>query len=579
MSTPGELEIFRHSLKSTVEEMGITLQRTAYSTNIKIRRDHTCALFDADLRHIAQHDVAPQHVGSMVSVVPRNMEGLEDELEPGDGVLINDPYKGAVHLPDVMLISPLFFDGEIVGYAANSAHHVDIGGPVPGGIPNDSTELFGEGLILPGVRAVRDWEYDEEILALVTRNVRGSEMRLGDYRAQLAANRIGEQRYADLLEEYGVDETTDYLDELLEYTERRVRAAIGELPDGTYYAEDHMDGDGVVDEPVLLALTLEVDGEEMTIDFTGTAAQNRGPLNCTPAMAFAGSMAVIMALLGEDLPKNDGFYRPFRTITPEGTMVNPTNDAPVAGGWEIAMRAGELVTRAMSEAMPEATIAATKGIVCNVAYGGTDPRDGEPYVYYETVAGGYGARASKDGMEAVQTHFQNTANSPIEELETEIPLYVRKYELIRDSAGAGEFRGGLGVRRDMEFFDHEASFSLLTDRAKSEPWGLFGGHSGRKAEYVINPDTDRTMTVSSKSTTQLEPGDVASVQTPGGGGYGDPTERDPEAVLRDVVNEKVSVEAARREYGVVLDLEDRTVDREATVDRRESLRAQRGEAE
>ncbi len=579
MPTPGELEIFRHSLKSTVEEMGITLQRTAYSTNIKIRRDHTCALFDADLRHIAQHDVAPQHVGSMVSVVPRNMEGLEDELEPGDGVLINDPYKGAVHLPDVMLISPLFFDGEIVGYAANSAHHVDIGGPVPGGIPNDSTELFGEGLILPGVRAVRDWEYDEEILALVTRNVRGSEMRLGDYRAQLAANRIGEQRYADLLEEYGVDETTDYLDELLEYTERRVRAAIGELPDGTYYAEDHMDGDGVVDEPVLLALTLEVDGEEMTIDFTGTAAQNRGPLNCTPAMAFAGSMAVIMALLGEDLPKNDGFYRPFRTITPEGTMVNPTNDAPVAGGWEIAMRAGELVTRAMSEAMPEATIAATKGIVCNVAYGGTDPRDGEPYVYYETVAGGYGARASKDGMEAVQTHFQNTANSPIEELETEIPLYVRKYELIRDSAGAGEFRGGLGVRRDMEFFDHEASFSLLTDRAKSEPWGLFGGHSGRKAEYVINPDTDRTMTVSSKSTTQLEPGDVASVQTPGGGGYGDPTERDPEAVLRDVVNEKVSVEAARREYGVVLDLEDRTVDREATVDRRESLRAQRGEAE
>jgi N-methylhydantoinase B len=568
MVSPGELEIFRHSLKSIVEEMGVTLQRTAYSTNIKIRRDHTCAVFDSNLRHIAQHDVAPQHVGSMVSVVPQNMRERAGDLEPGDGILINDPYKGAVHLPDVMVISPLFHDGEIVGYAANSAHHVDIGGSTPGGIPNDSTELFAEGLIMPGVKAIRDWEYDEEMLKLITRNVRGSDMRLGDYRAQLGANKIGEERLQNLFAEYGSAAVEEYLDELLDYTERRVRAAIADLPDGTYHADDHMDGDGVVDEPVLLSLTLTVDGDEMTIDFTGTAAQNTGPLNCTPAMAFAGSMAVIMALLGEDLPKNDGFYRPFETITPEGTMVNPVDDAPVAAGWEIAMRAGELVTKAMADALPEETIAATKGIVCNVAYGGRDPRDDEKYVYYETVAGGYGARAEKDGMEAVQTHFQNTANSPIEELESEIPLYVRKYELIQDSAGAGRTRGGLGVRRDMEFYDHAASFSLLTDRAKSRPWGLFGGESGYAAQYLINPDGDDPMKVSSKSTTKLDPNDVASVQTPGGGGYGDPTERPPERVLEDVVNEKVSVEAAREEYGVAVDLETRTVDEETTERRR-----------
>jgi N-methylhydantoinase B len=583
MPSPGELEIFRHSLKSTVEEMGVTLQRTAYSTNIKIRRDHTCAIFDADLRHIAQHDVAPQHIGSMVSVVPRNMKERAGTLEPGDGVLINDPYKGAVHLPDVMLISPLFYEGKIVGYAANSAHHVDIGGSTPGGIPNDSTELFAEGLIMPGVKAVRDWEFNEEMLRLITRNVRGSDMRLGDYRAQLGANKIGEKRYIDLLEEYDPNTVKSYLDELLDYTERRVRSAIEALPNGTYHAEDYMDGDGVVDEAVLLSLTLDVNDDEMRIDFTGTAKQNDGPLNCTPAMAFAGSMAVIMALLGADLPKNDGFYRPFEPITPEGTMVNPTDNAPVAAGWEIAMRTGDLVTKALADAMPEETIAATKGIVCNIAYGGDDPRDDDPYVYYETVAGGYGGRSTKDGMEAVQTHFQNTANSPIEELETEIPLYVRKYKLIQDSAGAGEYRGGLGVRRDMEFYDHEASFSVLSERAKSKPWGLFGGHSGRPANYIINSDDDDSMTVNSKSTTKLDENDVASVQTPGGGGYGDPLDRDPEAVLIDVVNGKVSPEAAREEYGVVIDAESRTIDMDATERRRTELRTatsmDRGEAE
>lgn len=577
MVSPDELEIFRHALKGIVEEMGTTLQRTAYSTNIKIRRDHTCALFDSELRHIAQHDIAPQHIGSLVSVVPRNMEG-RDDLEPGDGILVNDPYRGAVHLPDVMLISPLFYDGDIIGYAANSAHHVDIGGSIPGGIPDDSTELIQEGLIFQDVKAVEDWSYNDELMSLILRNVRGSEMRLGDFRAQLGANKIGEERYSEFLAEYGEAGISDYLDELLDYTEQRVRAAIEDIPDGTYSADDYMDGDGISDERVRLALTIEVRSDEVTLDFTGTADQNKGPLNCTPAMAFAGTMSVIMALIGTDLPKNDGFYRPFKIVTPEGSMVNPQNDAPVAAGWEIAMRTGDLVTKAMADALPEETIAATKGIVCNLAYGGTDPRNGDEYVYYETVAGGYGGRASKDGMEAVQSHFQNTANSPIEELETEIPLYVRRYELIEDSGGPGRHRGGLGVRRDMEFHDHEATFTVLSDRTTSEPWGLFGGESGRSARYMRYLD-DELHTVESKSTNTLEPGEIASVQTPGGGGYGDPLERDPQAVLRDVVNEKVSVQSAQNDYGVVVDLESRTVDAGATDRHRAELRASRGGGE
>lgn len=552
MVDTGTLEIFRHSLKSVVEEMGVTLQRTAYSTNIKIRRDHTCALFDADLRHIAQHDVAPQHIGSLVSVVPRLIPEWEDRLEPGDGILVNDPYEGAVHLPDVMLISPLYHEDQIVGYAANSAHHVDIGGGTPGGIPNDSTELYAEGMIIPGVRAVSDWAYDENVLGLILRNVREPSMRRGDYQAQLGANRIANDRVSALYDTRGTDAVETALDELLAYTERRVRAAIESLPDGTYTARDEMDGDGVTDEPVTLALALTVDDDELTIDFTGTAAENEGPLNCTPAMAFAGTMAVVMAFLGEDLPKNDGFYRPIETVTPAGTMVNPSRDRPVAGGWEIAMRAGDLVTKAFTEAVPEETIAATKGIVCNVAYGGNDPRDDGEYVYYETVAGGYGARAETDGMDAVQTHFQNTANSPIEELEAELPVRVRRYELIPDSEGAGRTRGGLGVRRDLEFYDHEASFSLLTDRTESRPWGIFGGHAARPARFYRNPETAEETTLASKSTTTLDPGDVVSIQTPGGGGYGTPLERDPEDVLEDVRDGKVSVSKAEGAYGVVI---------------------------
>jgi N-methylhydantoinase B len=555
MVSTGELEIFRHSLESVVEEMGATLQRTAYSTNIKIRRDHTCALFDSELRHVAQHDLAPQHIGSLVSVVPRNVRRLREEgkeLSPGDGILINDPYRGAVHLPDVMLISPVFYDEEIVGYAANSAHHVDIGGGTPGGIPNDSTELYGEGIIIPGVHAVEDWAYRDEVLSFLLRNVRDHEMRRGDYQAQLAANHIGEERYSDLCDRYGLARVEESLDELLDYTERRVRAAIAELPDGRYTASDEMDGDGVVDEPVALELAIEVDGDELTIDYTGTAKQNRGPLNCTPAMAFAGAMSVVMAFVGEDLPKNDGFYRPIETITPEGTMVNPTDNAPVAAGWEIAMRAGDLVARALADAVPEETVAATKGVVMNIAFGGRDPRDDGRYVYYETVAGGYGARAERDGMDAVQTHFQNTPNSPIEELESEVPVYIRRYELIEDSAGAGRQRGGLGVRRDYEFYGEEATFSLLTDRTKSEPWGLFGGESASPSRFYLDPDGD-ARELSSKSTTELDVGDVVSVRTPGGGGYGPPTERDPDAVLADVRDGKVSVVAARDAYGLEVD--------------------------
>jgi N-methylhydantoinase B len=550
MAAGAELEIFRHALDSIVEEMDLTLQRTAFSTNIKIRRDHTCALFDANLRHIAQIDDLPQHIGSLINVVPTVMKDRIDDLEPGDGVMTNDPYQKGLHLPDCVLISPIFQGEEVVAFAANVAHHVDIGGSTPGGIPPDSTELYQEGLVIPGVKVVRDWTFDTEMLSFIQRNVRGAERRTGDFLAQVAANQTGNNRVGELISDYGQRNFQARCDDLLSYTERRARAAIDELPDGVYEAEDFMDGDGVVDEPVLLKLTITVKGDEMTIDFTGTAEQNRGPLNATPGMVMAGTLAVVISIIGADLPKNDGFYRPLSFVMPEGTMVNPDRNRPVAAGFELAMRSGDLVTKALAEALPEETVAATKGSVVNIAYGGTDPRTGEEYVFYETIAGGYGARATKDGLDGVQTHFQNTANSPIEELESEIPVYVRRYELITDSGGPGRSRGGTGVRRDMEFYDHEASFTVLADRVYSAPWGLFGGHSGRSAQYLRLGRDGEPEQVSSKSTSILDANEVVSVQTPGGGGYGDPTERDPKRIRRDVRNEKVSVTAAREEYGL-----------------------------
>lgn len=575
MVTGDELEIFRHRLAGIVEEMGGTLERTAYSTNIKIRRDYSCALFDAEGQHIAQFTAAPSQVAALKYAVPALLEERRNQLQPGDGFLLNDPAQGgAVHLPDVMLISPVFDDDErLIGVVGNDAHHVDIGGETPGGIPVDSTSLYGEGLILPGVRAVREWEYDEEMLRLLTRNVRGSEQRVGDYQAQLGSNQIGARRYATLVENYGHDAIGTYIDDLLDYTERRVRAAIDALPDGRYEAEDYLDGDGISDDPLRIKLTLVIDGDELTFDFTGTADQNRGPINSNPSTVFAAVMMAIRSIFEEDLPQNQGFYRPFELVTPEGSMMNPDFNAPVAGTGEVTQRVPDLVIKSLAEAIPERVIAATKGTVVNVAYGGTDPRDDDEYVYYETFAGGYGARPTKDGMDAVQPHLQNTANSPIEELEGEIPLYVRRYELRQDSDGAGRFRGGLGVRRDMEFYDHEASFTVLSDRSKFPPWGLFGGHDAAPARYVIDPDTADEREVGSKSTTRLRPGQVASIQTPGGGGYGDPLERDPELVLEDVVGGKISEEKARETYGVVVDLEARTVDREATERRRAELRS------
>lgn len=562
---PVRFEVIRHALLAITEEMGATLRRAAYSTNIKTRGDFSCAFFDAELRTIAQAFAQPSHLGSLAHIVPRAIRTYGAErLAPGDGILINDPYLGGVHLNDITLITPVFHEGVRLGYVANIAHHVDVGGGAPGSI-GVSSEIYQEGLVIPPVRFVRAGHIDPDIFALIRSNFRGTREISGDFRAQTAANRLGALRIAALVAQHGVDTLARYLDELLRYTERRTRAAFAEFPDGRFSAETFMDGDGVTDQPVRLAATVTIERGRLSVDLTDCDEQRPSPTNATSSQTYSGVVYVLKCLIDPDIPVNDGFYRLIDIRSRAGSVVHAQHPAAVAAGWEIAMQLCDLLFRALAPALPDRVVAGTKGCVCNIAFGGMNPASGEYFTYYETIAGGYGATLTTDGMDAVQAHFQNTENAPVEETEANYPVRILRYELIENSEGAGRHRGGLGVRRDYTFPGHAPSFSILSDKARFAPWGLFGGQDARPAKYVLNPETPHARELPSKVTFQLAPGDVVSVQTPGGGGTQTPLERPAESVAHDAALGKISTARARAVYGVVVSPATQALDAPATA--------------
>src|SRR5262245_27717855 len=545
---PVRFEVLRNALLAITEEMGATLRQAAYSTNIKTRGDFSCAFFDRELRTVAQAFAQPSHLGSLAHIVPHAIRTYGAEhLEPGDGILINDPYLGGVHLNDITLITPVFDRHDLVGYVANIAHHVDVGGGAPGSI-GVSSEIYQEGLVIPPVHFVKAGEIDRDLFAMIRANFRGTREISGDFRAQTAANRLGVQRIEALLERYGTAELQRYLAALLDYTERRTAAALAQFPDGSFSAESYMDGDGVRDEPVKLAATVHINHGRVYVDLTGCDVQRPSPTNATFSQTYSGVVYVLKCLIDPDIPVNDGFYRLVDIRTRPGSVVCARHPAAVAAGWEIAMQLCDLLFKALAPALPDRVIAGTKGCVCNVPFGGVNPASGEYFTYYETIAGGYGASRATDGMDAVQAHFQNTENAPIEETEANYPVRIRRYELIENSEGAGEHRGGLGVRRDYEFPGHAPSFSILSDKARHAPWGLFGGGAARPAKYILNPDGE-ARELPSKVTIRLAPGDVVSVQTPGGGGCGEPSARPNGAIAEDVAMGKITPERARDVYG------------------------------
>lgn len=562
---PVRFEVIRNGLLAITEEMGATLRRAAYSTNIKTRGDFSCAFFDRDLRTVAQAFAQPSHLGSLAHIVPHAIRtyGAQHVL-PGDGILINDPYLGGVHLNDITLITPVFYRDALVGYVANIAHHVDVGGGAPGSI-GVSHEIYQEGMVIPPVRFVKGGEIDRDLFAMIRANFRGTREISGDFRAQTAANRLGAQRLEALFEHYGVAELQRYLTALLDYTERRTVAAFAQFPEGTFRAESCMDGDGVRDEPVKLAATVQISDGRISVDLTDCDPQRPSPTNATFSQTYSGVVYVLKCLLDPDIPVNDGFYRLVDIRTRPGTVVAARHPAAVAAGWEVAMQLCDLLFKALAEALPDRVLAGTKGCICNVAFGGIHPDTNEYFTYYETIAGGYGATLRNDGMDAVQAHFQNTENAPVEETEASYPVRILRYELIDDSEGPGQHRGGLGVRRDYTFPGYTPSFSILSDKAKYAPWGLFGGGAARPAKYILNPDSASSRELPSKVTLSLQPGDVISVQTPGGGGCAPVQQRPPALVAADVAAGKISVERARQVYGVIVDPATCTIDEQATA--------------
>jgi N-methylhydantoinase B len=579
---PVTLEVARNSCAAVAEEMNATLVRTAYSPNVTERRDCSCAVFDADGALVAQAENIPVHLGAMPFSVAAALESFPgDELAPGDAVLLNDPFRGGAHLPDLTLVTPVFADGvdagdEPLAFVANRAHHADIGGSRAGGVAADSTEIYQEGLRIPPVKLYDGGEPNEAVFDTILVNVRTPEERRGDLRAQVAANETGVERYRELHERHG-DDLAAITAAIQDYAERRTRAEIRELADGEYAFSDVLDDDGLGTEDIRIEATVTVDGDAITVDFEGTDPQTRGPVNAVFAVTASATYYAVRCVTDPDVPPNAGAYRPVEVRAPEGTVVNPEPPAAVVGGnLETSQRVTDVVLGALAECAPERAAAAGQGTMNNVTFGGADPReDGDSgdraFAFYETGAGGGGAHASGDGMDGVHVHMSNTLNTPVEVLETAYPLRVHRYELRPDSGGTGEFRGGLGLRRDIEVRGETqvspkgesrrtgpTAFSLLADRHRSQPYGLAGGQPGESGAAFLTPaDTDESEQLPPKTTLELGSGDLVSIRSPGGGGYGDPSERATAAIERDLRLGKLTPDAARTRYGFEPDSEDR----------------------
>lgn len=519
-----ELEIFKSLFHSVAEEMGAALRRSAFSPNIKERRDYSCAVFDGGGRAVAMGDHMPVHLGSMPMSVAAAITALD--LGPGSIAMLNDPYAGGTHLPDITLVMPVFERGarRPLFYVANRAHHSDIGGAQPASM-GLSEEIYQEGLRIPPVVLVRDGKLAPDVLALVLANVRTPIEREGDLAAQVAACRLGERRLREIASKYGARKTGHYLAALQDYSARLMRQALGLIPDGVYTAEDFLDDDGYTARPVRLRVSIQIRGAKATVDFAGSAPQCRGSVNAVLAITHSAVFYVFRCLLGEDVPACAGLMAPIEVRAPVGTVVNATPPAAVAAGnVETSQRIVDVLFRALARALPDRIPAASSGTMNNLSFGGRDAQ-GQPFAYYETIAGGMGARPTADGLSGVHTHMTNSLNTPIEALESCYPVRVRRYGVRRGSGGAGRFRGGDGLVREIEFLTAVRG-SILSDRHRFPPYGLAGGRPGRRGSNRLEVE-GRAVRLPSKAVFNAPPGSVLRIEAPGGGGWGKSTSQKP----------------------------------------------------
>ncbi len=532
---PVELEIFKNLYHSIAEEMGAALRRTAFSPNIKERRDYSCAVFDGNGEVIAMGDHMPVHLGSMPMSVRAAIEA--GPMGPGDVVMLNDPFRGGTHLPDITLVAPVFVRSRGRGrprptkpdfYVASRAHHADVGGAYPGSM-GLCREIYQEGVRVPPVKLMRAGVTDPDVLAMLLNNVRTPEEREGDLGAQIAACHTGAERLRELCVRYGLKRAAQAAAELLDYAEELMRAFLRHVPAGEYRAEDFLDGDGISERPVKIAVSVTVHPHAtrrrhprhmVTVDFGGSDPQVEGSVNAVAAITYSACFYVFRCLPAEDVPAAAGLMRPIQVIAPEGTIVNARPPAAVAGGnVETSQRVVDVLLRALAQAIPDRIPAAASGTMNNLTIGGTDPRTGEPFTYYETIAGGMGARPGKNGVSGVHTHMTNSLNTPAEALEYAYPLRVRSYSLRSHSGGMGEFRGGDGIVREIEVLA-DCEVTLLADRRSRGPWGLAGGADGAPGRTTIVRLDGSIEAMAGKFSARLHRGERVRIETPGGGGWG-----------------------------------------------------------
>ncbi len=549
---PITLEILHNGLRSVTDESYIAITKAAYSTNIKERRDHSTAIMDVRGRLIVQAENSlPIHLASMLGLMECLLAKYPPEtIHEGDIFVANDPYQaGGTHLPDVNLAMPVFTEGNLLGFVCNLAHHADIGGMAPGSMAGGMSEIYQEGLRIPVVKLFSRGELVRDLFDILLLNVRVPEERRGDYYAQIAACRLGARRLDELLQRHGAERLNVAFETILDLTENRIRAAIAEIPDGTYRFEDVLDNDGMGTDDIAIRVTVEIAGDAARFDFAGTGPQVRGNINVTLNATQSAVYYTLKGMLDPDIPNNHGLIRSVEITAPEGTIVNARFPAAVAGRANTTQRIVDVLIGALAQALPERAVGAANGANTTAVFFGDDPSGGGSYLYLETLGGGFGGRASKDGKDGVQVHITNTSNLPVEAIEMEYPLMVESYGLIEDSGGAGTHRGGMGLRRVIRPVGHEAVFSGMGERFRHQPWGIFGGGPGATGRFALrDADGNETALDDKPSGVRFGPSEAIVMETPGAGGYGPPEARTAEALAADRRGGKFTDEYLARHY-------------------------------
>lgn len=552
---PVTLEIVSSIFESIAREMGIALMRTAYSTIIREERDFSAAIYDKHARLLGQAEHCPGHQGTLSWTAKYIMNQAKIELKPGDIIIHNHPYLGGTHHPDIMIFKPIFHNDELVAIGGATGHHLDVGGNAPGSMASHSTDVWMEGLLIPPLKLYEEGKPNDTLHAMLKSNFRMPEKTLGDLRAQIAAVSIGESRIHELLRHYRIDDFYEIVEACFDNSEKLMRKDLAAIPSGNYEEIGYMDGDGFSDEPLSIKVKLIFKDGEVTVDLTGSSTQTEGPFNCSESSVFCAVLCGIRYLINPLIHQNEGCYRPIKIIAPEGSLVKPTFPAPLSGRVHTLERITNTMLLAFSKANPEKAVGSSHAHLTANAIGGRNPHTRKQYVFFEILGGGWGATAEHDGNSAVYLNLGNCMDLPVESIEYELPdiLRIEEYGLVADSGGPGKYRGGLGIRRGIRMLTGPAYLSTRSDAQKFPPKGVFGALDGSPARYFLSRD-GKTQRIPGKNTNfRLQAGDYLSFETPGGGGYGEPKERDIEKIKDDIKKGYVSKETAERVYGVKMD--------------------------